>query len=172
MSWAKGKVSTTLQVQLGTHKAKKAKADTLVIPAHVHLTKPKHTEPFAIKPTTKVTAPPVTANNNSVSNKDSKNLLSDTPNIGLRFRPDLQRTLEETHPLRTAQPALDEPLIKQGDTLLWRKNGCLEITDNESGHGQTFGFSSRCAPTNRLKIEVKEIIEAIRPTYGEHAVAK
>ena len=86
--------------------------------------------------------------------------------VGLKFRPELKKRMEETKVLREKWEGNDDPLEQKADSLLWRKNGCFEITDNEDGNGQTFQFSSKCSSTDEDKIDLNSLINAIKPTYG------
>lgn len=93
--------------------------------------------------------------------------------VGLEFRPKLKRQLErqlkQTEHLRLDWQPNHEPLMQKGDALLWTKNGCFEITDNEDGFGQTFQFSSKCPTKKAGQINLDAVLEAIKPAYGEFA---
>ena len=92
--------------------------------------------------------------------------------VGLKFRPELKRRMEETRVLREKWEGNDDPLEQKGGSLLWRKNGCFEITDNEGGNGQTFQFSSKCSSTQTETIDLNSLIKAIKPTYGSFSNAE
>lgn len=111
--------------------------------------------------------PPVPTPDTSAS--DSMNALEDPAQestVGLKFRPELKKRMAETRALREKWEGNDDPLEQKGDSLLWRKNGCFEITDNEDGNGQTFQFSSKCSSTSEDKIDLNSLVDAIKPTYG------
>lgn len=97
---------------------------------------------------------------------DSMNAFVQESTVGLKFRPELKKRMEETRVLREKWEGNDDPLVQKGDSLLWRKNGCFEITDNKDGNGQTFQFSSKCSSTGEDKIDLNSLIHAIKPTYG------
>lgn len=106
------------------------------------------------------------------SASDSMNALEDPTRestVGLKFRPELKKRMEETRVLREKWEGNEDPLEQKGDSLLWRKNGCFEITDNEDGNGQTFQFSSKCSSTGEDKIDLNSLINAIKPTYGSYS---